>query len=175
MSKTIKGIEMLTDTNQKVSNLYLTELEKIREFTQQSENKKQNGKAEILNLRQQLAELNKQNMLETDPEKIKEIVQAKKDIRSSIEDYKDFIEADYTPIIRKMIQDADDKYSAEAEKEFTKFNTGVIAKQKEYEGQKEAFLKDIDEKIEDLDKVSRSHSYSRVQSMRMAVREMIRK
>lgn len=154
-----KDEEILTESMQQESGKYLAEVDKIYEVKKQLLSKKQTATTEISRLNKELAELDKQYLFETDPEKIRELAQKKKDIRYEIDEYKQILETKYNPVIKEQLKNVE-QFRKNAEKEKDKFDTIVSEKLKQCQLELDEFTEAMREKMEKLENFHYQHRYT---------------
>lgn len=159
MNIIINDKDLLTKEIQKESNTFLAEVNKIYEVKNQLLRKKEIAASEIENLKQQLAELDKEYIFETDTGKIKELAQKKKDIRYEIEEYESIMTTKYNPVVKKMLKNLDE-YRDKAKKEHDKFYNIVEERRKKLLKEREEYNNAIEERLEELDKMIYSHQFT---------------
>lgn len=150
---------LLAEENQIESKKFFQEVEKIENVKKQLLKKKITANQEIDKLKKQLAELDKEYLFETDPAKIKELAEKKKDIRYEIEEYESIKATKYNPIIKDMLKGIE-QHRDNAAKENDMFHTSRIALEKQYREEWDAYNKAMQEKLDNLDSLQYSHTFN---------------
>lgn len=147
---------LLNKEEYKESLIFQQEIEKIESVKNKLLEKKAMANGKIAEFRQELAELDRQNIFETDPDKIREIAQKKKDIRYEIEEYESILQTMYNPIIKEMVKDIEpfiDRASAER----SNFDRAVSEEIKQLRNEHEEYEKEFKEKINKLEVMFYKH------------------
>lgn len=159
MNKEMLKDENILLENEKESKKYLEEIEKLETMKCKLLGKKREADTNIKKLQVELAQLDRKQLFETDPIKIKEMKEKKKEIRYEIEEYESVKSMKYNPIIKDMLKEID-PFISNAEKEKDKFDRLIYQKEKQYEAEREAYNKEMQEKIDNLNSLNLKHSYN---------------
>lgn len=142
--------ELVTEKDQTKSKIYLEEIEKVQKYRISMKDRKKNADERINKIKIELAELDKQYILEDDAEKAKEISTRKKEKRFEIDDLETIKAANYTEVIEKMLYDTKRKFRNEADLEDTIIHKKINTRISEYEKELQDFTKSTNEKIQRL-------------------------
>lgn len=140
----------------KDSLLFQKELEKVESVKQKLLEKKAMANDKINEFRKELAEIDRQNLFETDQNKIRELAQKKKDIRYEIEEYESILQTMYNPIIKGMVKDLE-SLEEKANAERNKFDSLVAEEVKQLREEREAYEKEFREKLNKLETLFYDH------------------
>ena len=162
---------ILTEKNQEASKEYLLEIEKIWNLKQQLKSKKEMAAHQISSLQIRLAELEKESLLATDQEKIKNFIEKKKSIRLEIDEYRNIVNTKFNKIVKNML-DAKDigLLKNNADNEIARFDNFIKHEREKLEQEDLAHQKRMRVKMENLDLLRKQHAYSQASHKHMAIK-----
>lgn len=134
----------------KESLLFLQEVEKIENVKSKLLDKKAMANDKIAELRSELAEIDRQNLFETDQDKIRELAQKKKDIRYEIEEYESILQTMYNPIIKGMVKDIE-PFEVKANTERSDFDSAIAEEIKQLKDERETYEMEFLNKLNKLE------------------------
>ncbi len=145
-------------SKQLASTKYLQEIQKIKEARDRLQLKKKNADNELDRLASELAKLDKQYILETNPVKSNELMGEKKSLYFEIEEYKNIQSTKYNPIVKCMLRDLEE-YRNKAKVEFDSFSDELLEKEEQYTQQLLDYQASIRAKIDELQQLRHDHSF----------------